>query len=113
MFTMLDKFENEMHLSQLVNINTWRRVVRGELRTSLLDHVYENAAGLVESVTEILTSTSDHTPLLINLAMKIEHNSETRVLRDWSKYSKERLLELLSKKIGTLTVLKSKISITN
>ena len=98
MFTMLDEFENEMHLSQLVNFNTWRRVVSGELRTSLLDHVYENAAGLVKSITEISTSTSDHTPLLINLAMKIEHRNETRIVRDWSKYSKKRLIELLSEK---------------
>jgi uncharacterized protein YkuJ len=97
MFTQLDELENEMNLSQLVNFNTWRRIVNGELRTSLLDHVYENVHGLVENISAISTSTSDHTPLLIEVAIKICHKVETKTVRDWSKYSKEKLLDLLSK----------------
>ena len=97
MFTQLDELENEMNLSQLVNFNTWRRIVNGELRTSLLDHVYENVHGLVENISAISTSTSDHTPLLIEVAIKICHKVETKIVRDWSTYSKERLLDLLSK----------------
>jgi endonuclease/exonuclease/phosphatase family metal-dependent hydrolase len=97
MFTQLEELESEMNLSQLVKFNTWRRVVNGVLKTSLLDHVYENVSGLVENVDEISTSTSDHTPLLIDVALKICHKVETKVVRDWSAYSKERLLDLLSK----------------
>ena len=97
MCSMLDEFENERHMSQLVKMNTWRRIVNGELRTSLLDHVYENATGLIENVSEISTSTSDHSPLLINLAMEINHKTETRIVRNWSKYRKDNLLLLLSK----------------
>jgi hypothetical protein len=41
--------------------------------------------------------TSDHTPLLIDIALKICHNVEIKDVRDWSAYSKERLLDLLSK----------------
>jgi hypothetical protein len=44
-----------------------------------------------------LTSTSDHTPLLIDIAVKICHKVETKVVRNWSGYSKERLLYLMSK----------------
>ena len=98
MFTQLEELENAMNLYQLVKFNTWRRVVNGELRTSLLDHVYENVHGLVESIAEISTSTSDHTPLLIEVAIKICHKVETKVVRNWSAYSKERLLDLLNKK---------------
>jgi hypothetical protein len=97
MFTQLDELENEMNLSQLINFNTWRRIVNGEMRTSLLDHVYENIHGLVENITPISTSTSDHTPLWIEVAIKICHKVETKIIRDWSAYSKERLLDLLSK----------------
>jgi hypothetical protein len=63
----------------------------------LLDHVYENIHGLVENIDEISTSTSDHTPLLIDVTLKICHQVETKVVRNWSAYSKERLLDLLSK----------------
>ena len=97
MFTQLEELESEMNLSQLVKFNTWRRVVNGVLKTSLLDHVYENIHGLVENIDEISTSTSDHTPLLIDVTLKICHKVETKVVRDWSAYSKERLLDLLSK----------------
>ena len=98
MFTQLEELESEMNLYQLVKFNTWRRIVNGELRTSLLDHVYENVHGLVENIAEISTSTSDHTPLLVDIAIKICHKVETKVVRNWSAYSKEKLLELLSKK---------------
>ena len=94
--SMLDEFENERHLSQLVKMNTWRRIVSGKLKTSLLDHVYENTSGLIENITEISTSTSDHSPLLINLVMKINHKTETRTVRNWSKYKKDDLQQLLS-----------------
>jgi hypothetical protein len=98
MFTQLEELENAMNLYQLVKFNTWRRVVNGELRTFLLDHVYENVHGLVESIAEISTSTSDHTPLLIDVAIKICHKVETKVVRNWSAYSKEMLLDPLNKK---------------
>jgi exonuclease III len=98
MFTQLEEMQNDLNLSQLVKFNTWRRIVNGELRTSLLDHVYENVHGLVENITEISTSMSDHTPLLIDLAIKINHKVETKIMRNWSTYSKERLLNLLSEK---------------
>jgi hypothetical protein len=97
MFTQLEELESEMNLSQLVKFNTWRRVVNGVLKTSLLDHVYENIHGLVENIDEISKSTSDHTPLLIDVTLKICHKVETKVVRNWSAYSKERLLDLLSK----------------
>ena len=98
MFTQLEEMQNDLNLSQLVKFNTWRRIVNGELRTSLLDHVYENVHGLVDNITEISTSISDHTPLLIDLAIKINHQVETKIMRNWSTYSKERLLNLLSEK---------------
>ena len=95
LFTMLDQFENEMHLTQIVKFNTWRRVVNGQLKTSLLDHVYENIFGLVEKVTEISSSTSDHSPVLININVMIEQITEKIVVRNWSNYSIEKLEELL------------------
>jgi hypothetical protein len=95
MFAQLEEVQNDLSLSQLVKFDTWRRVVNGELRTSLLDHVYENTHGLVENITEISTSMSDHTPLLMDVAIKIHHKVETKIVRNWSTYSKERLNELL------------------
>ena len=97
MMTLLDELENELHLTQLVKFNTWRRVVKGELKTSLLDHVYENEHGLVENIEEISSSTSDHTPLLLNVAIGISNSKETTIVRNWSSYTKENLLEQLSK----------------
>ena len=56
--TLLDELENGCGLTQLVKFNTWRRIIKGELKTSLLDHVYENEAGLVENIEEISSSTT-------------------------------------------------------
>ena len=52
----------------------------GDLRTSLLDHVYENVCSLVENITEISASTSDHTPLLIDMAIKVGFKAETKIV---------------------------------
>ena len=93
---LLSKFEDEMHMTQLVKFNTWRRIISGEMRTSLLDHVYENVTGLINNVSEISTSTSDHSPLLINLAMRVFHKTATRIVRNWSTYNKEDLIKQLS-----------------
>ena len=92
MFDCLDEFEGEQNLVQLVNFDTWRRVVRGDLKSSRLDLVYENVHGLVKGVEEISTSTSDHTPILNNLTMKVPTKTEKKIIRNWSAYSKEKLL---------------------
>ena len=93
--TLLDEFENECHLTQLVKFDTWRRVIRGELKTSLLDHVYESECGLVENIEEVSSSMSDHTPLLMTLALRTNGFSETIVVRNWSSYTPEKLQEML------------------
>ena len=95
MFGLLEELENEMNLAQMVKFNTWRRIVNGDLKTSLLDHVYVNAHGLIKNIKEISSSVSDHTPVLMELTIKIIHKVETTTIRDWTNYSKENLLNLL------------------
>lgn len=95
MFNLLDELEGDQNLTQLVRFDTWRRVVRGELKSSLLDHIYENSSGLVNHINEISTSTSDHTPIQLNIMLEIVNKPEKLIIRNWSNYSREKLLEKL------------------
>ena len=54
---LFDEFElrlGPLKLAQLVNFDTWSRVVGTILRSSCLDHIYVNDIGLVNNVTHLL-----------------------------------------------------------
>ena len=47
-------------LIQLVDFETWRRVVNGNLKTSTLDHVYTDDATTIEALFPLETIIGDH-----------------------------------------------------
>ena len=47
-------------LEQLVDFETWRRVVNGVMKTSILDHVYTDD---ITSVRDLKASTAHHPPM--------------------------------------------------
>ena len=90
-------------LEQLVSFNTWSRTVNGQLRMSIIDHVYTNEHGKIKSVTPISVPISDHTPVKVQYEFQRRSTRETMMVRNWKGYSKEKWLYELEKMDWTMT----------
>ena len=96
LYGLWKEFEAQHQLSQMVKFVTWSRMDRGSLKTSLLDHIYTNDEGLIDSVTELSSLTSDHCPVLAVLALKTFSKIRRIWTRNWKNYNKENLLSQLA-----------------
>jgi len=92
----------ENNLVQIVKENTRHRVVNtrnGErIETLLIDHIYTNDKNRILKVCQIETGYSDHE--LISFKFKLDNKVEPLVktkVRDWRKYTKERLIKWTTK----------------
>ena len=94
--TLRNMVENHS-LEQLVSFNTWSRTVNGQIRSSIIDHVYTNEQGKIKSVTSISVPISDHTPVKVEYEFKNRSLRETMMVRNWKGYSKEKWLCELEK----------------
>ena len=83
-------------LIQLVDFNTWRRLVNGSWRNSILDHVYTDDITNVSNLEPIDTVIGDHSLIIMNLENEGKLDPVISYPRDWSKYSKEKLLNKLN-----------------
>ena len=82
-----------LDLIQLVNFKTWRRIVNGNWRSSVIDHIYTNHITTVEEIVPHETIIGDH--VLITMLLCGERKADPIITyrrRDWSKYSREALL---------------------
>ena len=94
-------FPNQKHLSKQ-NIDseliiTWSRVINGEVKQSLLDHVYESCPGLICQLKLSEPHFGDHK--LITFLFKHKQyttQNDPIIRRNWSNYSKESLMEKIS-----------------
>ena len=98
---LYDRYEDifiEKTLVQMIKTPTWQRQSKNILKESILDHVYCNNINLCENIINEKQVCSDHN--LVGVDFKIENqtyiNIPIKVIRDWSKYSKENLIQELS-----------------
>ena len=95
---MFDDFEvalGEFNLIQIIEFPTWSRIVNGVLRESTLDHVYLTDPSGCSSVESVKPCFGDH--VLITITINAARNlPEITQRRDWRRYSKDNLVELLS-----------------
>ncbi len=68
----------------------------GPLKTSVLDHVYTNNNGLIDSISELSVITGDHCPIVVTLLSKIRICGRKISTRNWKDYTKEKLVSLLT-----------------
>lgn len=88
-------FTDSLNLTQIVKENTWSRIVKGSLKSSLLDHAYSNEIEMEASLHDV--NIGDH--LLITLSTPQQDNTlweEKRIIRDWAKYSQQSLIQALN-----------------
>ena len=95
LYELWGELENTHQLVQHVNFTTWMRMDRGNLRTSLLDHIYTNDHDLIESVSELTSIVSDHSPVLSTLAIKHENQPKEIWSRNWKDYTEQGWLSAL------------------
>ena len=77
---------SDLDLIQLVECNTWSRIVNNILRESLLDHIYVNDPTICNDVTTLKPCFGDH--MLVMVELNLSKLPASRVFsRDWRKYS--------------------------
>ena len=95
LFELFDEKLENLDLIQLINFDTWSRIVGLELKSSTLDHIYVDNVTLVKNVSFIDPCFGDHLMISVHLSTctlppKITFG------RDWRKYTSEKLCESLA-----------------
>ena len=84
------------NLMQIVDFDTWSRIINNETKSSLIDHVYVKDPTSFKNLSAITPPFGDHK--LISFTTTIEKIPLTEIFkRNWKNYSKEALLTELSK----------------
>ena len=81
-------------LTQLVEFPTWSRIVNGQERSSILDHVYVTNPSKINDVTGITPYFGDH-KLLCFEYLDVKIKPSIIIKRNWTNYKKETLTRCL------------------
>ena len=79
-----------LNLVQLVNFDTWSRMVGTNLRSSCLDHIYVKNDNIVTNVTHLRPCFGDHELVMVHLPL-IKPPPSVSIKRNWCDYSPESL----------------------
>ena len=91
---------------QIVNFDTWSRIINGVRKSSILDHVYVNNLPTITNVVFETPVFGDHVLVVVNLTLTYNNSDETNALkRDWRKYSKLKLISGLSPHIEPINAI--------
>ena len=95
LFEDFDEVLSDCKLVQIVNFNTWSRLVGNILKTSILDHIYIRDPTVISNLKFINLFFGDHKLIEFTVNAK---KTEAVILkrRDWRFYSKEILNEKLA-----------------
>ena len=83
-------------LVQLVDFTTWRRLVNGVWRTSIIDHVYTNDETCIYNLAPVDTVVGDHCLITMSINIVNKHSPSISFRRDWSEYTKDKIVHALS-----------------
>ena len=97
LFNDFDLILGHHQLNQLVKEPTWERMVEGNLRDSIIDHIYTNDKSTITNIKLQNMNFGDHKMIvaLVGIEMKKEILKIRR--RNWKHYSKEALVDELSR----------------
>jgi exonuclease III len=94
-FERLNTLCEEINLLQLIEQPTWKRIINNSVKTSTLDHLYVKNPDHVTNIEMYEPLFGDHK--LITFDIMARHTVHNTVLRrNWSQYSKEKLIYALS-----------------
>ena len=87
---------NAFDLTQLVSEITWARIYQGQMRSSILDHVYTNNEDQIGDIRVEKLEISDHSVVIIKTKGMTNKKGVILYQYDcWKAYSKDALLEEL------------------
>jgi exonuclease III len=94
-FLDMDNILAESNLVQLVNFNTWCRIINTQVRESLIDHVYSSNPASILKVDGFKPVYGDHT--MVNISVELNRPvPATYYRRDWKRYNKVTLCGMLA-----------------
>ena len=95
-FELFEEKLGDLNLLQLVNFDTWSRMVGATLRASMLDHIYVKNVNLVKNVENRSMCFGDHVLVLADVCI-VKPTQKLSRKRDWRKYSKDELNNALGR----------------
>ena len=95
LFQDLNETLADFDLLQIVNFNTWSRLVNGTLKSSILDHVYTSDVTNISNLNFHTPNFGDHFIVTFDIIMN-KNPPITSIQRDWRQYSKNKLCDMLS-----------------
>ena len=101
-FEAMDENLGDFNLLQMVNFNTWSRVVNGVVRESAIDHLYCSDPSSVTDLHCCEPIFGDHKMIMFN-SLTAKSRPVCSYKRSWIKYKKEILIERLSRTNWDLT----------
>ena len=78
---------SELKLIQVVEFNTWLRIINGTRKESLLDHVYLNNLASLNSIYFEIPIFGDHVLVIAELSIRKLNTENNSLVRNWSTYS--------------------------
>ena len=73
-------------LEQLIDFDTWARLVNGQWRSSRIDHFYMSDVSRINAINQVESVIGDHKIVVITI-QDVKAAPETRYGRDWRKYA--------------------------
>ena len=109
----LNEFTLDNNLIQLVNFETWSRIINGVRKESTLDRAYVNNYALVANVNFEMPTFGDHVLIIVELKSTFEGQEKFEQKRNWSKYSPQSITTYLKQCLDQSSVSWANLNVTD
>ena len=83
----LSDFAVQNNFLQIVDFDTWSRVINGIKKESLIDHIYDNDISSVLNLKSEVPTFGDHLLLILELNLTMSIENKCRTIRNWKSYT--------------------------
>ena len=97
LFKDFEEINGHHQFTQLVKEPTWERMVEGQLRSSVIDHIYTTDVTTIKEIKLKNMIFGDHRMVVAKMENVVEREELKFMKRNWKNYSEEMLVEELSK----------------
>ena len=100
--SQLTDFATEKNLFQIIDFDTWSRVINGTKKESLIDHIYVNDINCVVNVKFEVPTFGDHVLAIAELNLGMKHENKNHIVRNWKDYSVRSINCTIHSLLGTV-----------
>ena len=94
-FIELEPLLESFGLIQIINFDTWSRIILNQKKSSCIDHIYIRNPSLISNLNSLIPPFGDH--LMVSFTIKTEFEPPIKTYRrNWKNYNKEALNVKLS-----------------